>query len=240
MITFAIIVLIFCFAIWFWVGRSEKPKPETGTRRSAFVAPAVKGDAVKTDQVQDEKKLPAAATDEAVWKDRRSTEQWRDWLALTTTIIAVMTVGMTMQVSQYLTTSLISQGKETNAWSFYQVKSFKENTVTMAKAALELQLATASGISVEGAEKYRIMIKKYDDEIKRYRDEREEIQVQAEALGKTKGKTNQAAVDWNFALLFLQISIVLSAIATMLHKKYIWYVSLADIFGWLYFLIRGF
>ena len=237
MITFALIVLILCFAIWFWVGRSDKPKSETSTHHSA---PAGKDDAVKNDPVQDEKKLPAAATDNAAWKDRRLSEQWRDWLALTTTIIAVMTVGMTLQVSQYLTLSLISQGKETNAWSYYQAKSVKEHTVTMSKAALELQLATIPGMSAEAAEKYRTTIKKYDDEIKRYKDEREEIQQQAESLGKARDKSNKLAGGFNYALLFLQVSIVLSSIATMVRKKYIWYASFAALPGWLYFLIISF
>jgi hypothetical protein len=167
-------------------------------------------------------------------------DRWRDWLALTTTIIAVMTVGMTLQVNQYLATSLISQGKETNAWAYFQAKSSKEYSCLIAKTTLELQLAAIPGIAAEGAEKYRIAIKKYDEEIKRYKDEKEEIQQQAEALGKARNKANTGAGNFNYALAFLQASIVLASIATMVRKKYIWYVSLVTITGWLYFLIRTF
>jgi hypothetical protein len=237
MITFALIVIILCFAILFWVWKNDKPKSETCTHHSA---PAGKGDAVKNDQVQEEQKLPAAATDAAEWTDRRLSERWRDWLALSTTIIAVMTVGMSLQVNQYLTVSLISQGKETNAWSYYQAKSTKEHTVIMSKSALELQLAATPGISAETAEKYRITIKRYDDEIKRYKDEREEIQQLAESLGKERDKANKLAAGFNNSLAFLQVSIVLSSIATLLRRKYIWYISLTALTGWLYFLIGSF
>jgi hypothetical protein len=237
MITFALIVLILCFAIWFWVWKSDKPNSETGTHHSAQ---AGKGDTVKNEQVQDEGKLPAAATDAVKRTDRRLSERWRDWLALTTTIIAVVAVVMSLLVSQYSTLSLISQGKETNAWSYYQAKSVKEHAYLMSKIALELELAAIPGMSAEAAEKFRITIKKYDDEIKRYKDEREEIQQLAESLGKQRDKANKLAAGFSNALAFLQISIVLSSIATMVRKKYIWYVSFATLTGWLYFLVGSF
>ena len=237
MVILAFIVLILCFGIWFWVWSGDKPKSETHKNHSA---PAGKGGTVKTGQVQDKEKLPAAAPDATALPDRRLSERWRDWLALSTTIIAVTTVGMTLQVSQYLTVSLISQGKETNSWSYFQSKSVKEHTIVMSKFTLELQLAASPNMPAEAAEKYRATIKKYGEDIKRYKDEKDEIQQQAEALGKARDKANILAGGFNNSLLFLQISIVLSAIATMLRKKYIWYVSLSCLTGWVYFLVRSF
>lgn len=234
MITFALVVLILCFGIWFMVSKSDRLIPE---RAAQHPVPASKDDAVKKDE---EKPPPAAATEAVEWADRRLSERWRDWLALTTTIIAILTMGMSLQVSHYLTISLISQGKETNAWSYYQAKSMKEHNVIMSKVVLELQLAAMTGISAEAAEKYRATIKRYDEEIKRYKDERDEIQQQAEELSKNRDKANKSAGAMNNSLAFLQVAIVLSAIATMVRKKYIWYIGLATLTGWLYFFIRSF
>ncbi len=235
MVILAFIVLILCFAIWFWVWSGDKTKSETHKNHSA---PAGKGGTVKTGQVQDKEKPPVAAPDTAALPDQPA-ERWRDWLALSTTIIAVLTVGMSLQVSQYLTVSLISQGKETNSWSYFQSKSVKEHTIVMSKFALELQLAAAPNMPAEAAEKYRATIKRYGEDIKRYKDEKDEIQQQAEGLGKARDKANKLAGGFNNALAFLQISIVLSAIAAIGRKKYIWYVSLAMITGWVYFLVSS-
>ena len=236
MVVLAFIVIILCFAVWFWVWSADRSKSKTSTNHSA---PAGKGGTVKTGKVQDKEKPPAAAPDTAVLTDQPS-ERWRDWLALSTTIIAVLTVGMSLQVSQYLTVSLISQGKETNAWSYFQSKSVKEHTIVMSKFALELQMAATPNMPAEAAEKYRATIKKYGEDIKRYKDEKDEIQQQAEALGKARDKANKLAGGFNNALAFLQISIVLASIAAIGRKKYIWYVSLAMIAGWVYFLIISF
>ena len=191
---------------------------------------------VKNDQAHDEKKPPAAPEAVTEWTDRRVSERWRDWVALTTTIIAVVTVVTILKVSQYSTLSIVTQGKENNAWSLYQSKSIKAYNCQMAKGALDLQLSGIPGISVEAADKYRAAIKRYDDEIKRYKDEMEELQQQAEGLGRDRDNANKLASGFDNALGFLLSAVILSSIATVMRKKYIWYLSLATLTGWLYFM----
>lgn len=248
LLAFIFLIILLCGGIWFWINKNQTPDSYPHRSSSGGMGAPMKEQPegqFPTKQSADavSAKAPAAAPSDAenyIWTDRRLSERWRDWLALTTTIIAVLTVGMSLQVSQYLTMSLISQGKETNAWSYYQAKSGKEYAVTMSKAALELQLAANPDMPAEVAEKYHKTIKGYNDEIKRYKDEKEEIQQQAEALGKKRDKANKAAAGFNNSLAFLQVAIVLSSIATMVRKKYIWYISLAGLTGWLYFLITSF
>lgn len=250
LLAFIFLIILLCGGIWFWINKNSTPDshPHHSPSPSGGMGMPMKEQTegqfrTKQSTAVVSAKVPAAAPSDAedyIWKDRRLSERWRDWLALTTTIIAVLTVGMSLQVSQYITMSLISQGKETNAWSYYQAKSMKEHNVIMSKATLELQFAANPAMSAEAAEKYRKTIKRYDDEIKRYKDEREEIQQQAESLGKNRDKANKSATGFNNSLAFLQVAIVLSSIATMVRKKYIWYISLASLTGWLYFLIRSF
>ena len=237
---FVLLVILVFAGIWFWIRKNKQPTADTYPNNSpsrCVVRPAKKDQPKEKSQTEQPAVAVAAAVPAAT---PAINERWCDWLALTTTIMAVVAVIMTLKVSQYSTLSLITQGKETNAWSYYQAKSIKANNCQMAKGALELQLAAIPGISAEAAENYRKAIKKYDDEIKRYKDEMEELQQQAEDLGKKRDKANKLAEGLDNSLGFVLMAIVLSSIATVVRKKYIWYISMTFLVGWLYFLITCF
>lgn len=240
MFTFSLIVIVLCFAILIWVRTSDRR--QSGACQDHLSASGMIGVDGKNQERESAQRTavdPVAdpeASGTVIYTDRRMSERWRDWLALTTTIIAVMSAALSLEVSQQTTISLTTQGKETNAWSYYQAKSVKEHTVQMSRAALELQMSSTPGIPAEVAERYRITLKKYDEEIKRYKDEKEDIQQKAEFLAKKRDKSNKLATGFNNAVVFLQLSIVLSALATLLRNKSIWYVSLASLGGCLYYI----
>jgi hypothetical protein len=173
-------------------------------------------------------------------RDRRLSERWRDWLALTTTIMAVITVIMALESSRATMLAVHASSRESNQWLQYQAKGIKEYSYQITKSALELQLSANAGISAEAAEKYRQAIKKYDEEIKRYKDEKDEIMQDALSLGKAKEKNIKRSSGFNAALVFLLIAIVLSSVAAMMRKKYIWYIGLSMLAGWIYFFINSF
>lgn len=248
---FVILLTVLCAGIWFWVRKNDQRTSDTFPHHSpsgGTVEPVERDQPAGKSQPKQSAAtvladVPTAAPTDAEtfqWTDRRLNERWRDWLALTTTIIALGVVFMYLQVSKYLTLSIVTSAKEANAWSYFQAKSVKQYNCQIAKTSLELQLQTTSDIAAEVAEKYRITIKKYDDEIKRYKDEKEEIQQLAIGLGKKRVKANKIAAGLDNSLGFLMMGIVLSSIATMVRKKYIWYISLTSLAGWLYFLIFSF
>jgi thiol:disulfide interchange protein len=122
----------------------------------------------------------------------------------------------------------------------FQAKGVKEYSYQITKAALELQLSANADIPAEAREKYRQAMKRYDEEIKRYKDEKDEIMQDALAIGKAKEKNIKRSSGFNSALVFLLIGILLSAIATLVRRKYIWYIGLSMLAGWGYFLIISF
>ncbi len=251
MITFAIVTLTLGFSIWFWVRKSDKPVLDDGLHHYS-----ADGVAMPPQNVQPHDKVPPAASVQvgeatgtaqptipvAVTNvtDLRPAEGWLNWLALSTTIIAILAAYMSLEVSRGATIAVLSSGDETNIWAQYQSKSVKEHTFQISKAALELQLAAIQGMPPEAADKYRNTIKKYDEELKRYKDEKDEIQEKAKATGKKKEKFHKISAGLTNSLVFLQVAIVLSSIAMITRKKYIWYVGLLSLVGWLYFLIMNF
>jgi len=251
MITFALVTLTLGFSIWFWVRKSDKPVLDDGLHHYSAdgvaippqnVQPHVKVHPVPSVQVGEatgtsNPTQPTAANNAT---DCRQPEGWLNWLALSTTIIAILAAFMSLEVSRGATMAVLSSGDETNIWGQYQSKSVKEHTFQISKAGLELQLAAIQGMSPETADKYRNTIKKYDEELKRYKDEKDEIQEKAKATGKKKEKFHKLSAGLTNSLVFLQVAIVLSSIAMITRTKYIWYVGLSALVGWLYFLIMSF
>jgi len=235
MVIFILLIAVLCVGVWFLVRKNDQTTSEACSHHSPYGGMVMP---VKKDQPKETSQKKQAAPTEVFEKPEN--ERWRDWLALSTTIIAVVAIIMALEATRASTLAVISSGKETNTWSFFQGKSAKESGYQLSKATLELQLEGTPGISAEAAEKYRKEIKKYDEELKRYKDEKDEIMEQAKALGKTKEKNQRLSAGFTNSLVFLQIAIVLSSIATMVRKKYIWYISFSMLAGWLYFLVNSF
>jgi hypothetical protein len=87
------------------------------------------------------------------------------------------------------------------------------------------------------AEEYRKTIAKYDDEIKRYSRERQEIKAKAEEIAGRKLKSQDIGGNFAYALIFLQIAIMLSSLASLTKRHYLWYIALACNLGWLFFFL---
>jgi len=249
LLAFIFLIIALCGGIWFWM--KKNPTSDSDPRFSPYggmVKPEKKEQPegkslTKQSAVAVSANVPAAAPSDDgnhVGRDRRLSERWRDWLALTTVIMAVITVVMALEASRATMLAVHASSRESNQWLQFQSKGIKEYSYQITKAALELQLSANTGISAEAAEKYRQAIKKYDEEIKRYKDEKEELMQEALSIGKAKEKNIKRSLGFNASLAFLLIAIVLSSIATLLRKKYIWYIGLSMLAGWGYFFINSF
>ena len=139
-------------------------------------------------------------------------------VALSIAIIAVMLSFVSMKGDNAKTDAVIKTNETTNQWAFYQAKSLKEH---IAGAEADILKYTASG--TEAVERRRQL----EGEVKRYKDEKEEIKKAAEksrGLAEEQGKMNDRC---DFAGLFLQIGIVIASVAILSGQRLIWYVSLA-------------
>ncbi len=165
-------------------------------------------------------------------------ERWLSWLALSTAFMAVISAVTTMYMGKFSSKAVLLQGQETNQWSYYQAKSIKSHTFDMQKQSLELQLlAQGSGMKPEVLAKFIEKISAYDKEIKRYEVEKKEIKATAEETAATKIKAQHVGGNFGYGLLFVQIAIMMTSIASLMKKKPLWYFGLAAMLGWLFFFL---
>ena len=68
---------------------------------------------------------------------------------------------------------------------------------------------------------------KYQQKIEQYGKDKEEIKKKAEGLEAIRDESKKHSEQFGIAVLFLQVSILLSSISALLKKKEIWLVSIA-------------
>jgi hypothetical protein len=164
-------------------------------------------------------------------------EKWQGLLALSTAIMAVLAALTTLYMGKYSSRAIMAQGQESDQWAYYQAKSIKGSTYEINKKSLELQFVTQKGLTLEATAEYQKTIQKYSDEIKRYDAEKKEIKDKAESIAKGKLNAQDMAGNFAYALIFLQIALMLSSIASLTKRHYLWYIALVCNLGWLFFFL---
>ncbi len=116
-------------------------------------------------------------------------------------------------------------------------KSTKAHTFEINKKTLELQFLMQKGISPEAAAEYQKVVSTYGSEIKRYEAEKKEIKEKAESIAKIQLKAQDMGGNFAYALIFLQIALMLSSIASLTKRHYLWFIALICNVGWLFFFL---
>ena len=150
---------------------------------------------------------------------------WTTLVALGTTILAVCAAFSSLKGGSYSTQTQLATVNASNKWSHYQSKSIKESgarheaalaNVLLANAATPAGRDAASKAAVKGAA-----------EAERYGAEKAAIQKEAESLEALAKYCQKRGANFGMAIMFLQIAIMLSAIATLLKKKRAWLLGMA-------------
>lgn len=162
-------------------------------------------------------------------------DTWQGRVALSTAIMAVLAALTTLYMGKYSSRAIMAQGQESDQWAHYQAKSIKEHAYEISRRQLELQLQDRPGAAGQAAEAYRETIDRYAAEIQRYEKERAEIKARAEEIARRKLTAQEMGGNFGYALIFLQISLMLSSISSLTKRKYLWYGALASTIGWLFF-----
>ncbi len=164
-------------------------------------------------------------------------DKWQGWLALSTAIMAVLAALTTLYMGKFSSRAILAQGQESDQWAYYQAKSIKGHTFDINKKTLELQFLAQKGLSPEAAAEFKKTIQKYGEETKRYDAEKKEIKDKADAIAKAKLKAQDMGGNFAYALIFLQIALMLSSIASLTKRHYLWYIALICNVGWLFFFL---
>src|ERR1035437_6519658 len=164
-------------------------------------------------------------------------EKWQGWLALSTAIMAVLAALTTLYMGKFSSRAILAQGQESDQWAYYQAKSIKGHTFDINRKTLELQFLAQKGLSPEAAAEFRKTIQKYGEETKRYEAEKKEIKEKADGIAKAKLKAQDMGGNFAYALIFLQIALMLSSISSLTKRHYLWYIALICNVGWLFFFL---
>jgi hypothetical protein len=132
---------------------------------------------------------------------------------------------------------VLSQTQASDLWAFYQAKSIKGYILEMQKNKLELELlTTGSKASPAIREVYDRKIAEYTAKVAKYEREKAQLSQDAKKLEAVRDDAQKHSRAFGIAVIFLQIAILLSSIAALIKKKYIWVIGLGvGIIGIIYF-----
>jgi hypothetical protein len=166
-------------------------------------------------------------------------ENWLTYMAITTILIAVAATLSTFKGGGFSTRSLLNQTLASDQWAFYQSKSIKGYIYDMRRENLEIQVATLEKQKGNEAlvKKYNEMIEDYTKKVKNYESEKEAINKDATSFQNLRDESKKHSEKFGIAVIFLQISILLSSIATLSKKKFVWICSMIlGVIGIFYFI----
>ncbi len=168
-------------------------------------------------------------------------EPWLNYLALTTVILAVCATLSTFKGGGYSTRSVMSQTQASDQWAFFQAKSIKSYIYSMQKEKLELELAAMGAKAPSAtAEEYREKIAEYGKKVAKYDEEKVGIQKEAKRFEQVRDDAQKHGQVFGIAVIFLQIAILLSSIAALMKKKYVWVIGTAVGLAGIVYFINGF
>ena len=166
-------------------------------------------------------------------------EKWLTYMAITTVLIAVAASLSTFKGGGFSTRSLLNQTLASDQWAFYQSKSIKSYIYDMSRENLELQVESLEKQKGNDAllKKYHDLIEDYTKKVKNYESEEEAIKKEAVNYQNLRDESKKHSAKFGIAVIFLQISILLSSIATLSKKRFVWICGLIlGVIGILYFI----
>ncbi len=155
-------------------------------------------------------------------------EPWLNYLALSTVVLAVCATLATFKGGGFSTRSVLSQTQASDQWAYFQAKSLKGYLYELQEDKLQLELkALRAKDSIPVIGEYEKKIAEYSAKVKKYEEERTAIQKEARKFESIRDNAQKHGQAFGIAVIFLQIAILLSSIAALMKKKYVWVLGLA-------------
>ena len=176
---------------------------------------------------------PTVPAPPATHKDR-----WTQWVALTTTVLAVCAAISALKGGGYSTRVQLSTTQEANLWSYFQSKSIKQHAVELHRE--DLEVARLEARTPEAQKLLDARLARARAEAERYDREKNEIKAQAEAAQKSEDGLKRHGAAFGLAVMLLQIAIMLSSIGALMKKPIMWALGLAFGLVGLVFMANGF
>ena len=160
-------------------------------------------------------------------------EGWLSLLALTTVILAVCATLSTFKGGGYSTRTVLRQNQASDQWAYYQAKGIKGNLYEVEVLRLKRELELAPRASTAILEK---ALADAEKKTAKYEAEKAEISQKARGLEQERDDAMKHGAPFGLAVIYLQIAILLSSIAALLKKPFIYWAGLAvGVVGLVYF-----
>jgi len=164
-------------------------------------------------------------------------DPWLNYLALTTIIFAVAATLSTFKGGGYSTRSMLNQEQASNKWSYFQSKGMKLYLYETQRDLMVLDVQRIPKSEKAIIESYQLKIDEYGKSVKRYEKEKAEIKKDAESSEALRDEAKKHSNEFGLAVIFLQISILLSSIAALIKRKYLWVIGMGvGLVGLVYFM----
>lgn len=146
-------------------------------------------------------------------------------VTLSMAILAVVLAAITLLSHRAHTEELLLQSKATDQWAYFQAKNIRRHTY-------ELFLDLLSVTNPRDAEAAERLKEKYSDEIKRYMDDLNDIQTEAQQLEKEVTTQRHQANRFDLGEVCLEVGIVLVSLTLLTRRRLFWLLGcLAGLVG---------
>jgi hypothetical protein len=176
---------------------------------------------------------PAPAKPAGILGDR-----WTQWVALTTTILAVCAAISSLKGGGYSTKVQLATTRENDKWSQYQSKSIKENLFAVEQSLLQVQALEARAPEARSAIAARLG--KLGGEIDRYEKEKAILKTEAEAIQQDEASWQRIGGNFGLAVMLLQIAIMMSSVGALIKRPSMWLAGLVFGAAGLVYMANGF
>ena len=147
------------------------------------------------------------------WKERIPT-----LIAVTTLLLAVCATLTSFKAAGYGNRMVLAQSQASDQWAYYQAKSIKETQY-------QIQRDTMAAIVTPEmrTEAVNKQLAAFENEISRYKQEKSDIAKEAQKLEAERDSARKYNTVFGQALMFLQVGILLSSLASINKVNGYWY-----------------
>lgn len=154
-------------------------------------------------------------------------EKWLSYLALTTVVLAACATLSTFYGQKNSTKSVLNEIKSSNQWNYYQAKKIRGYLFEVQKEnlATDIKLRGPS-TTPETLEELQKRLASFDKKLKKWDEDRETIEKDARKFEKQRDESLRYGQAFGFAVIFLQMAILLSSISALMKRKLLWVIGL--------------
>lgn len=154
-------------------------------------------------------------------------EKWMKGVAITTTVLAVLTSIASSRAGFYVAQAQLLTALEGSKWGYYQAKSIKENLARVQENSFQVNMLGAT--SPEQREFLDKELSRLKADIARYEQEKNAVRVEAETTAAKNAEAGKMGGNFSMSVVFYQIGIMLSSVSALLKRREMWVIGL--VFG---------